>query len=85
MYWTERTFKDTGKPVTVPAAGWGVNIVYNNNFPERVQEEFQALGQSLIVAETTNMLQELRTLWYDSTIGQIWLQQGRPGVPRIAG
>jgi hypothetical protein len=61
MYWTERSFLDTGKPVTVPSARVGaVNVVYNNNFPERVTNEVVIPGAAPVV--TSNTLQELRTL-----------------------
>ena len=69
MYWTERSFMDTGKPVTVPRARVGsVNVVHNNHFPERVTNEVVVLGAAPIV--TTNTLEELRTLWFDDTGGQ---------------
>jgi len=69
MYWTERSFADTGKPVTVPSARVGsVNLVYNNNFPERVSDEVAIPDTSPVV--TSNSLQELRTLWFDQTGGQ---------------
>ncbi len=69
MYWTERSFLDTGKPVTVPSARVGaVNVVYNNNFPERVTNEVVIPGAAPVV--TSNTLQELRTLWYDDAGGQ---------------
>jgi hypothetical protein len=69
MYWTERSFADTGKPVTVPSARVGaVNVVYNDNFPERVGAEVVIPGAAPIV--TSNTLQEVRTLWYDGTGGQ---------------
>ncbi len=69
MYWTERSFADTGKPVTVPSARVGaVNVVYNNNFPERVPAEVVIPGAAPIV--TSNTLQEVRTLWFDDTGGQ---------------
>ncbi|MDB6033638.1 MAG: hypothetical protein JWM16_3976, partial [Verrucomicrobiales bacterium] len=69
IYWTERSFAATGKPVTVPSARVGsVNIVYNNNFPERVRDEVDIPDTSSIV--TSNSLQELRTLWFDQTGGQ---------------
>jgi len=69
MYWTERSFVDTGKPVLVPSARVGaVNVVYNNNFPERVPSEVVIPGAAPIV--TSNILQEVRTLWYDDTGGQ---------------
>ncbi|MCI0541920.1 MAG: hypothetical protein L0Z50_42535, partial [Verrucomicrobiales bacterium] len=70
IYWTEGPFRATGKPVNVPSARVGaVHIVYNNNFPERVTEEVRVPGHSHIV--TSNRLEELRTLWYDQSLGQI--------------
>ena len=73
IYWTEGVFRPTGKPVTVPTARVNaVKIVYNSRFPERVTEEYVALGQSSIVTVATNRLQELRTLWYDTQQGQIF-------------
>ncbi|RKX47384.1 MAG: hypothetical protein DRP64_01190, partial [Verrucomicrobia bacterium] len=68
IYWTEKGFLKTGKPVNIPAARVGaVNIVYNNTtFPERVEEEYVAIGDSVIA---TNGLKELRTLWYDQQQG----------------
>ncbi len=69
MYWTERSFTDTGKPVTVPSARVGaVNVVYNNNFPERVANEVVIPGASQII--TSNTLPELRTLWFDQSGSQ---------------
>ncbi|HKX63195.1 MAG TPA: hypothetical protein VJS65_15145, partial [Verrucomicrobiae bacterium] len=69
MYWTERSFVDTGKPVTVPNARVGaVNVVYNNNFPERVANEVVIPGSAPVA--TSNTLAELRTLWFDETGGQ---------------
>lgn len=70
MYWTERSFVDTGKPVSVPSARVGaVHFVYNNTFPERVDKEVSIPGAAPIV--TTNTLEELRTLWYDDTGSQV--------------
>ncbi len=73
IYWTEKTFQSIGKPVRVPAARVGaVNIVYSEpSFPERVAQEVEVLGQSEIVVDDNDRLQELRTLWYDRTDGQI--------------
>ena len=69
MYWTEKSFGPTGKPVSVPAARVGaVNVVYNNAFPERVASEVVIPGAAPIT--TSNTLQELRTLWFDQTGGQ---------------
>lgn len=72
MFWTEKTFQNSGKPIVVPAARVGlVNIVYQKEFPERVAEEISVAGQSEVVEAATNRLQELRTLWHDRTDGQI--------------
>ena len=69
MYWTERSFVDTGKPVLVPSARVGaVTVVYNNAFPERVPTEVVIPGASPVT--TSNTLPELRTLWLDETGGQ---------------
>jgi len=71
IYWTEGTFRRVSKPVTVPAARVGaIRFVYNNNFPERVTEEFRAPGQTFFAQ--TNRLEETRTLWYDAQLGQIY-------------
>lgn len=74
MYWTERGFRDLGKPIAVPSARvGGVNIVYNNNFPRTVDEEYTAPGISHPTDGTTNApLPELRTLWYDQQQGNIY-------------
>jgi hypothetical protein len=80
IYWTEAVFRDTGKPVAVPPGQVAVvNVVYNNNFPERVAKEYQPLGQIPLVADSSQMLQETRTLWYDQTLKQIlaYNQEGR--------
>jgi hypothetical protein len=72
IFWTEKTFQNIGKPIRVPAARVGaVNIVYQNEFPERVTSEYTALGQSQVVADSSQRLQELRTLWFDNSDGQI--------------
>lgn len=68
IYWTEKSFVDTGKPVSVPSARVGaVNVVYNNAFPERVTNEVVIAGQVPIT--TSNTLQELRTLWFEESGG----------------
>ena len=71
MYWTEGVFRDTGRAVNVPAARVSlVKVVYNNNFPATVAQPYVAEGQSFIT-NPTNLLQELRTLWYDDAQKQI--------------
>ena len=71
IYWTEASFQTTGKPVNVPRGRVNsVVIAYNSTFPERVTAEYVAPGQSEMV--TTNRLDELRTLWFDSSQMQIF-------------
>ena len=73
MYWTEGPFRATGKAVSVPTARVSaLKIVYNSLFPERVESEYIAPGQSMMVANPANRLQELRTLWFDHQLGQIY-------------
>ena len=70
IYWTEGVFRQTGHPVNVPAGLVGtVNVIYNSAFPQYVATQYQALGQ---VPVSTNLLPELRTLWYDQQLGQIY-------------
>ncbi len=71
MYWTEGTFQSLGHPVDVPPARVSaVNVVYNNAFPGRVAQPYVDPNQVTPV-NPTNMFQETRTLWFDSTRGQI--------------
>lgn len=68
MYWTERSFIDTGKPVTVPSARVSTaTIIYNASFPERVANEVVIPGSSPIT--TSNTLAEVRTFWLDDSGG----------------
>lgn len=69
MYWTEGVYSGMGKKISVPSARVNdVKVVYNSTFPQRATEEYQSPGQ---VALATNVLQELRTLWFDRTLGTI--------------
>ncbi len=81
MYWTEKEFHATGKPVLVPAARVGtVNIVYHGNFPRTVTEEFKGIGSTSPTDGTPNQsLPELRTLWFEQQLGFIYSynQEGR--------
>ncbi len=75
MYWTQKGFQKAGKPVTVPAARVGaVNIVYNNTtFTRTVPEEYVGIGATQPGEGGTNApLPELRTLWYDQQLEQIY-------------
>lgn len=67
MYWTQKGFRDTGKAIAVPRARVGaVNIVYNNNFPRAVTNEFVGVGVTSPTDGSTNAaLPELRTLWFE--------------------
>lgn len=73
MYWTEREFRNLGKPIVVPAARvGGVNIVFNNNFPRTVAKQYVGPGYTSPTDGTTNhVMPELRTLWYDQSLGAI--------------
>jgi hypothetical protein len=81
IYWTERGFRNLGKPIAVPNTRIGdLKIVYNNNFPRTVSAEYSGPGDSNPTDGTTNApLPELRTLWYDRPQGNIFAynQEGR--------
>ncbi len=79
MYWTEKGFLSLGKPIAVPTARVGaVNIVYNNNFPQAVAEEFKGIGATSPTVGTTNApLSELRTLWYEQGAIHAYNAEGR--------
>lgn len=72
LYWTEKSFAGTGKPVSVPAASVGaVYFAYNPAMPQTVTTEFND-GYSNAGAGSTNAtLPELRTVWYDPGQGLI--------------
>ncbi len=74
MYWTEKSFQNIGRPVRVPTARVGaVNIVYNNSFPRTVDAEFDGVGNtSPTEGSNNNTLKELRTLWFDQQVGNIY-------------
>lgn len=74
MYWTERNFRLSGKPINVPPSRVGsINVVYNSNFPRTVDEEYHGPGYTSPTEGTTNaVLTELRTLWYDQSLGSIY-------------
>jgi hypothetical protein len=68
MFWTEKSFMDTGKTIEVPSARvGGVKIVFNNNVPERVASEVVIPDYTPPV--TTNAYTETRTLWFDEPSG----------------
>jgi hypothetical protein len=63
IYWTE---KASGPAVQVPDAQVNeVNIVYNSNFPERVTKIHSGNGETSIIEDPDEMLQDKRTLWFE--------------------
>ena len=71
MYWTEGSFQKLGYPVSAPSARVSaVHVVYNPAFPKKVETPYPDPNYVAPV-ESTNMYQELRTLWFDGTLGQI--------------
>jgi hypothetical protein len=74
MYWTQKGFQGTGKPILVPAGRVGaVNVVYNDAFPKTVLSEYRGIGTSLPTDGNTNApLQELRTLWFEQQQGTLY-------------
>jgi hypothetical protein len=81
LYWTEKSFRATGKAVTVPSSRVGdVYFHYSTNFPRTVAQEFRDLGStSPADGSASAVLQELRTAWYDSAQGliQAYNMEGR--------
>ncbi len=73
LYWTEKTFRATGKAVAVPTARVGaIYFHYNSAFPRTNAVEFAEIGSSSFTEGSTNAaLQELRTAWYDNGQGLI--------------
>ena len=87
MYWTQKGFQGTGKPILVPTARVGaVNVVYNNAFPRTVANEFKPIGDTSPTDGSTNApLVELRTLWYEQQLGTMYAynQEGRVFVEML--
>ncbi len=73
LYWTEKTFRATGKPVSVPTARVGaVYFHYNSAFPRTTDSEFVEIGSSSANEGNGNAtLEERRTAWYDNGQGLI--------------
>ena len=64
IYWTEKT--STGPLVEIPNAQVNaVNIVFNSNFPERVAQVIPVIGETSIVSDLNQTLQDTRTLWFE--------------------
>ncbi|MEY3275507.1 MAG: hypothetical protein RL153_773, partial [Verrucomicrobiota bacterium] len=81
LYWTEREFRNLGRPISIPPAKVGaVNIVFNTQFPRTVTNEYRGPGYtSPIDGNTSAVLSELRTVWYDQSQGFLYAfnQEGR--------
>ncbi len=74
MYWTEREFRNLGRPISIPPAKVGtVNVVFNNQFPRTVAAEYRGPGYTSPAEGNTNaVLSELRTVWYDQSQGFLY-------------
>ncbi|MEI6343185.1 MAG: hypothetical protein WCR07_14635, partial [Verrucomicrobiota bacterium] len=74
MYWTQKGYQSSGKPILIPTARVGaVNIVYNATFPRTVTREYKGIGDTSPTDGSTNSpLQELRTLWYEQQVGSLY-------------
>lgn len=72
LYWTEKSFSGTGKPVSVPAASVGaVYFAYNPAMPRTVATEYSDGNSNTGAGSTNSALPELRTIWYDPGQGLI--------------
>jgi hypothetical protein len=74
MYWTEREFRSLGRPISIPTSKVGaVNIVFNSLFPRLVTNEYRGPGYtSPADGNGTDVLSELRTVWYDQSQGFLY-------------
>ncbi|MEI6341900.1 MAG: hypothetical protein WCR07_08075 [Verrucomicrobiota bacterium] len=74
LYWTQKDFMPTGKPVLVPPARVsGIRVAYSSTFPRTVTSEFKSDGSTSPTDGSTNaVLSELRTLWYEQQAGAIY-------------
>lgn len=69
IYWTEASFRTTGKAVEIPARVSTIRIAYNPGFPQKVETEYAVPGQS--GTDISNPFTKLNTLWYDGQSRQI--------------
>ncbi len=74
IYWTQKEYMPTGKPVLVPPARVsGIRVAYSPAFPRTVPKEFKSDGSTSPTDGSTNaVLSELRTLWYEQQAGAIY-------------
>jgi hypothetical protein len=80
LYWTEKSFAGTGKPVAIPAASIGaVYFAYSPAMPRTVEAEFNDGNSNAGAGSTNSALPELRTVWYDPGQGLIlaYNEEGR--------
>ena len=83
MYWTESPFNNSGQLVSVPPGSVAaVNVVYNRNFPERVERAYVDPYTPPPV-DPTNSLQELRTLWFANDAIHAFNVEGRAFVEML--
>ncbi|MDB6137437.1 MAG: hypothetical protein JWO94_509, partial [Verrucomicrobiaceae bacterium] len=69
IYWTEKSF--AGPVVTIPSGRIvTVNTVYNTFMPSHVVNEFVPIGYTPNTDPSATPAAEVRTLWYDTTVGQ---------------
>lgn len=84
MFWTEGTFRNTGKPILVPTSRvpGGVKVVFNRNFPSSVPSEIVVPGDPRNDTPQSQRKLILNTLWYDADQKQIlaYNREGRAFV-----
>ena len=69
MYWTQGDFVNTGYPINVAnGTVQSVHVVFNSQFPQTVTTPYVSPND---VLQSSNLLQEYRTLWCDPTENQI--------------
>ena len=68
IYWTEKSFK--APLVTIPAGRIvAANVIYNSYMPSHVAAEYAPVGNNPSNDPGNSLPGELRTLWFDNTIG----------------
>jgi len=71
MYWTEDSFQTLGYPISVANGRVSaIHVAFNSQFPQTVTTPYVDPNY-VPPTNPTNMVQEFRTLWYDSTGKQI--------------
>ena len=68
IYWTEKSFKSP--LVTIPAGRiMAANVVYNSFMPSHIASEYAPVGYNPSNDPSNSLPGELRTLWFDNTVG----------------